>query len=125
MSKRLLMLIVGLTSAAAVSAADVTVERRPFGSGTPGQPGVEQATPWGGDLLHAPQYMPGHPTAATIYPRIVEVECQVAGSKLECAGYNWTPDMGRAEYLLVRPTIVKPATPAVIIKETAPAKIRE
>jgi hypothetical protein len=43
--------------------------------------------------------MPGYPTSATIWPRVVIVPC----STELCAGYEVTPDMGRGEYLFFVP----------------------
>lgn len=114
---------------APVFAGEVSIQRQPLGSGVPGANGVEQTLPLPGGVFHAPQYLPGFPTASTIFPRVVNVECveQPSGS-LNCAGYNWTPDMGRAEYLLVRPIVKKPiVAPTVVevIKEVPVKKIRE
>lgn len=93
--------------------AQVAIERVPLGSGTPGDQGVENATQWDLDLYHAPQYMPGYPTASTIFPRAVAVFCVAKESGIQCKGYNWVSDMGRAEYLMIRPVMVKefPAPP--------------
>lgn len=93
--------------------AQVTIERVPLGSGAPGDQGVENATPWDMDIYHAPQYMPGYPTASTIFPRAVSVFCVTKETGIQCKGYNWTREMGRAEYLMIRPVMVKefPAPP--------------
>jgi hypothetical protein len=97
----------------------VAVRDTVLGSGAPGDSGSTAATPVMDGMYHAPQYMPGSPTAATIYPRVIDVKCTQVGGMLNCDGYNWSPDMGRAEYLMIRPTIVKPVQPKVItiIKE--------
>lgn len=112
-----LILSLALMAAAGLAFAQVNVQRNELGSGTPGTQGVEQADFWSNGIYHAPQYMPGYPTAAVIFPRVVEVECKrdVLGG-LNCNGYNWTPDMGRAEYLLVKPRIVEPVVPQVITR---------
>ena len=54
-----------------------------------------------GDLgvWHVPQYMPGYPTAATIWPRVVIIQCE--GDV--CPGYEVTPELGRGEYLFFLP----------------------
>lgn len=104
----------------AVHADDtVAIHNEILGSGVPGQVGSTDAKPVMDDIYHAPQYLPGTPTAATIYPRVMDVECTQVGGMLNCKGYHWTPDMGRAEYLMIRPRIIKPAEPTVItvIKE--------
>lgn len=87
--------------------AEVNIDRISLGSGTPGNDGVENAIKWDLNLYHAPQYMPGYPTASTIFPRAISVLCIQKEADLHCKGYNWLPEMGRAEYLMIRPTIVK------------------
>ena len=87
--------------------AQLSIENVPLGSGTPGNDGVENAIPWDLDIYHAPQYMPGYPTASTIFPRAITVSCVESDNGLRCRGYNWLPEMGRAEYLMIRPVIVK------------------
>jgi hypothetical protein len=106
-------LLLTLALAAGAAAAQVDVSRRPMGSGTPGSAGVERAAPVANDLLHAPQYLPGFPTAATIWPRVVEVPCaREAGGGLRCDGYDWHPDLGRGEYLFIRPVVRAEPPPA-------------
>lgn len=128
--KKALVTIAAIVFAAPVFAGDVNIQRYDLGSGTPGTVGTEQATALGNGIYHTPQFLPGFPTASTIFPRVVDVECveQPSGS-LNCAGYNWSPDMGRAEYLLVRPIVKKPVAPTVVnvevIKEVPVKKIRE
>lgn len=87
--------------------AQVTIDRVALGSGTPGAVGFENATRWDLDLYHVPQYLPGYPTSATIFPRAINILCIQNAVGLNCRGYNWSPEMGRAEYLLVRPVLVK------------------
>jgi len=106
--KNLITILVLTLTASTTIGQDITVERRELGSGTPGQVGQESASIWGNDIYHAPQYMPGNPTAATLYPRVLEVPCTQVGEVLECKGYSW--DVGRSEYLLIRPVIVKEPT---------------
>jgi hypothetical protein len=110
-----------------IPAGATVIMRQPLGSGTPGYINFEPATHLGQGIYHAPQYLPGNPTAATIHPRVVEVECekQAAGA-YQCNGYNWLPAMGRGEYLYIRPYVKAPAPqPQVIIKEVAKKKIAE
>jgi hypothetical protein len=107
MKKLILALaLVGLTGS--VLAQAVSVDRRTLGSGTPGMTGFELTGKWDNNIFHAPQYMPGHPTAATLYPRVVDVECTKTTSGLNCKGYNWLPEMGRGEYLMIRPVLAEP-----------------
>lgn len=125
------------------SASEVFVETRQFGSGTPGPDMVStsQLVSKGPDsgVYHSPQYMPGYPTAATIWPRVVDVQCiwvedlsttNPSNERvLVCDGYTWQPKFGRGEYLFIHPTLKvdpKPAecckTPPVIIYKEVPAK---
>lgn len=100
-------------------ATNLTIERNTLGSGAPSNMvgGFENATPiLQNDIFHAPQYLPYHPTAASIWPRVVEVDCKRAAgatNDLVCQGYNWSPAMGRAEYLFIKPRIVTPVQPIV------------
>lgn len=94
----------------------VSVKNEPLGSGVPGEVGSSWAIPvLENNIYHAPGYLPYHPTAATIYPRVIEVPCTQTAGITACDGYNWSPEMGRAEYLFFTPKAVKP--PVTIIKE--------
>jgi hypothetical protein len=91
------------------------VERMPFGSGTPAPAetvGTENADHVVDGLYHIPNYLPGFPTAATIWPREVPIECQAdpATGRPVCGGYWVHPAVGRGEYIFIRP-VVKPAPP--------------
>jgi hypothetical protein len=109
--KKLLTFLFLVASVAA--SAETVIERTPLGSGTPGMTGLEKAYLMPNDYLHfTPQYMPGFPTAATIWPRVVTVECQLVDGVSVCKGYNWLPEMGRGEYLFFRKT--HPTPPTVI-----------
>ena len=93
------------------------VERLPFGSGTPSNSvttGTESAHIVVDGLYHVPNYMPGFPTAATIWPRELPVECEsnATDGSPHCTGYRVLPMVGRGEYIFVRP-YAKP-TPKVI-----------
>lgn len=118
MMKRLGALIVGCLMACAAIAAstvqnDLRIERRVFGSGLQNATGYEIANPVGNfGVYHAPQYLPGFPTAATIWPRVIDVKC--SGDK--CEGYNWLPEYGRGEYLFFRPVqVVAPVPERVLV----------
>jgi len=95
-------------------ADDIQLGRKQLGSGTPGTTGTETASSVGpgSDYYHAPQYMPGYPTAATIWPRAISVDC--AGTT--CDGYRWSPKYGRGEYLFVVPSQRVAAAPVVTEK---------
>jgi hypothetical protein len=86
------------------------VRRVPLGSGTPqaGQMGGTQLARLVADGdYHVPNYMPGYPTAATIWPREVEVECvrDVSTGGLVCDGYHVHPSLGRGEYIYMQPVV--------------------
>lgn len=119
-----------------VAAQNVTVENRQLGSGTPGEKNAEQTTIVN-DMRHGPQYLPGYPTAATIWPRVVDVPCDRVGNDLICDGFNWSPSMGPGEYLYINP-VMRPAPQVVekvvpvpvpvekiVIKEVPAKKVRE
>jgi len=128
--KKLILAVTLAGIAGIVSAQDVTVSRENLGSGTPGFTGLENTTQWDNNIFHAPQYMPGYPTAAVLYPRVVEVPCERKDGKLECKGYNWLPKLGRGEYLMIKPVVIEAQKPQIItntvIKEVpGPERIRE
>jgi hypothetical protein len=101
------------------SCAQVRIGRAVLGSGEPGTTGLENASAVANDIYHAPQYLPGSPTAATIYPRVLELPCHAAEGETHCAGYNWSPRMGRAEYLFFTPVPV-PAVPLAMVQPVEP-----
>lgn len=81
----------------------LAIERVPMGSGLQNATGIENADPVADfGVWHVPQYMPGFPTAATVWPRVVHVLC----SSGICAGYSITTEMGRGEYLFFKPVDV-------------------
>jgi hypothetical protein len=103
-----------------VPAGSTVVMRQQLGSGTPGFINLEPATALGDGIYHAPQYLPSNPTAATLWPRVIDVEC--AKTKMNsyvCDGYNWSPAMGRGEYLYIRPH-TKEADAVVIVEKPVP-----
>lgn len=103
MKRALFATLLALAAAAASGAPDVSIARLPMGSGAPGQPGFENADMVENNIYHAPQYLPGHPTARTIWARVVYVSCRRVSEAVECDGYHWSPAMGRAEYLYFTP----------------------
>lgn len=113
----------------ATAFAAVNIDSITNGSGTPGNAFPENAVEVFNGLMHAPQYMPGYPTAATIWPRVVEVPCtKTAAGDLNCAGYKWTPNLGRGEYLFIvprvveEPVIVAPIHDTIIVERSEPIK---
>ncbi|RIX85346.1 hypothetical protein [Acidovorax cavernicola] len=103
MNTRTLFLWVAASCVATASVAAtpiIRIERMPLGSGLQNASGTENAEPVGDyGVWHVPQYMPGYPTSATIWPRVVIIQCNVA----RCSGYEVTPELGRGEYLFFRP----------------------
>lgn len=90
------------------------VMRNQLGTGTPAPMitvGDQQAVYVDDGYYHIPQYLPNHPTAATIWPRVVEVECEKIDSKVICEGYHWAPAQGRAEYIMIIPKIKEKTRP--------------
>ena len=114
--KMIFAILAGLVLASTAIADQVEVVRNELGSGTPGVQGFESAIKVGPDsgYLHAPQYMPMHPTAATIWPRVVEVPCIRNGNILKCEGYTWQPKLGRGEYLFIKPVVIEPVQPIIV-----------
>lgn len=105
--------------------ADINVSHKDLGTGVPGKSGADTAVFIYDGMYHVPQYMPGYPTAAPIWQRVVEVDCTVAGKDLECVGYNWLPEFGRAEYLMIKPKMVQSPAPKIVEKvifKEVPAK---
>ena len=123
--KKLIAIAMLCSIAGLAMAQNVNVTRESLGSGQPELSGTEQTTKWDNNVFHAPQYMPGYPTAATLYPRVIDVPCLQTGTTLQCKGYNWSPDMGRGEYLMVRPVIVKEPVPLVVTNTVTNNFIKE
>ncbi|KQX21970.1 hypothetical protein [Variovorax sp. Root434] len=88
------------SAAAAAVQPTLRVERMNMGSGLQNARGTENALPVGSlGVWHVPQYLPGFPTAATIWPRVIVIQC----TEDLCAGYTITPELGRGEYLFFVP----------------------
>ena len=109
--KKLLMVVASMLAFSAHAQSDLQIEKRVMGSGAqniwaaPNISRFENAKVVGNyGVYHAPQYMPGYPTASTIWARVIDVQC----SGVRCSGYNWSPEMGRGEYLFFRPLAVAP-----------------
>lgn len=85
----------------------VKIRNVPLGSGIPNalvqNDTFGTATSLGNGVYQVPGYLPYYPTAATIWPRVVQVRCNAGG---ECDGYSITPALGRGEYLYVQPVMV-------------------
>jgi hypothetical protein len=95
-----------------IPAGAVVVMRHQLGIGTPGVKGLEPANHMGEGIYHSPQYMTQYPTAGVIWSRVVDVECdKINTGEYVCDGYNWSPALGRGEYLFIRPTMKAPVCP--------------
>lgn len=108
--KKLIGLIVALASTAA------------FAEGTLMPQIQNPAEPVADGYWHAPEYMPGFPTSATLWPRVVEVPCQEVSGKMMCDQINWTPDFGRGEYVYIKP-YKKPAP--VVVEVVKPVYVEK
>jgi hypothetical protein len=100
--------------------SELPVIRNQLGNGTPAPMitvGVESARYVDDNYYHTPQYMPMYPTAAVIWPRVIELECERDKNGVLCEGYHWLPEMGRGEYLFVVPKFKAPSQ-SVIVRET-------
>ncbi len=113
---KMLAFAAALLVASTAFAQEVGIVRNELGTGTPGTQGYERAVKVGpdSDYRHAPGYLPGHPTAATIWPRVVEVPCTKSGNALKCEGYTWQPKLGRGEYLFVKPVVIEAPQPVIV-----------
>lgn len=110
----LALLSVAVRAEGGLAGGGVRVAGVPLGSGVPvavGTPAASVADHIVGGDHHVPGYLPGHPTAATLWPRVVHVPCKrdEANGDLACAGYGISPLRG--EYIYVRP-VVEAAPPA-------------
>ena len=97
--------------------AEIKIQRNILGSGIQNASMTADVAIPVGDygVYHVPQYMPGFPTAATIWPRVVEVKCQ---NDL-CEGYENTPAIGRGEYLFFKPVNMAAAVSAPMVAPIA------
>lgn len=121
--KKILSLCLMLLALPALAANEITIRNMPYGSGTPGNDdGTTIATEVSPGLYQAPQFLPGFPTAATLFPYVVNVNCTQTGTTVVCDGYNWYPSSGRGEYILFHPIIkvVEVTPPAVVSKPLPP-----
>jgi hypothetical protein len=110
---RALALLLISTVVSAQPITEVLVQRNLFGSGVQDGPveGYVNALPTAdAGVFQVPSYLAGNPTAGTIYPRVVTVQCEQEGSRAICDGYAWRPELGRGEYLFIRP-VPKPKPP--------------
>lgn len=99
----------------------------------PTRPVTVSALRWAGDpdcrpgncpqgIHHVPGMLPGHPTAATLWPRIIRVECVMEDGKMKCDYPARTPSVGRGEYVMYEPVFKKEPIQQVIIQQM-PAEV--
>ena len=114
-----LFALAALLFASVSFAQNVTVKNEALGSGKPGDIDPEAAQPVDirEGIYHAPQYMPAYPTAAVLWARVIEVPCTKSAEGLKCDGYTWRPELGRGEYLFVKPVVIESPKPIVQVQE--------
>jgi hypothetical protein len=85
------------------------IKSNPLGSGTPAKSvtdGVDVAAPVADGYYHVPGFLPGRPTAATIWPMVQNVECDKVGEKIVCNGYQVNQEgNGKGEYIYIIPHV--------------------
>lgn len=95
----------------------VFIKNEQMGSGAPAVQvtmGSSIAQYWGDGLYFIPGYYPGYPTAAVMWPRVIEVPCvKNDDGSLSCQGYEiYSQQAGnRGEFILFKPVIQAPAKP--------------
>ena len=131
--KRLLILALSLASASAFAQEIATnggmpvddpqtilVARVPLGSGVPSPGatiGYSEALPVSDGLYHVPGYLPYQSTAATLWPRVVDVKCRDNGGTWYCSGYHVDGVLERGEDIYVRPHFLRVALRAPVIEQ--------
>jgi hypothetical protein len=96
------------------------VARIPLGSGAPSPgetTGYSEALPVSDGLYHVPGYLPYESTAASLWPRVVDVNCRDTSGTWYCSGYRVDGILGRGEDIYVRPHFIKAVFQAPIPKE--------
>ena len=113
--KNFTLLILLAVSFSTFANETINIDAKALGSGTPAATitqGTNSATLINDSMWHTPQYLPGYPTAAVIWPRVITVPCtETATNQLKCSGYHWKPEYGRAEYLFISPQIILTSVP--------------
>jgi hypothetical protein len=102
----------------------IMVARVPLGSGIPSPGatgGYSEALPVSDGLYHVPGYLPYESTSASLWPRVVTVQCRQTADTWYCSGYHVDGILGRGEDVYVRPEFqrvvapVKPVSDPIII----------
>lgn len=111
--------------------SNISVVRNQLGAGDPLEEktvGKNPADYINDGYYHSPQYMAGFPTAAIIWPRIIDVDCEKIPTGITCNGYHWLPAYGRGEYLFIHPKFKASITennPKIIYVEVPVKKKKE
>lgn len=116
-----LVLLALAVNAQSFEGSRVRVTGVPLGSGVPvaaGVPSSSYADHIAAGDYHVPNYLPGYPTAATLWPRVWHLPCKrdPADGDLLCAGYGVSPLRG--EYIYNRPVLE--VVPTGSPRETVP-----
>jgi hypothetical protein len=102
-----------------VFAQDLLINKEPLGSGTPVQVpdhitvGNEIAVLIVDNMYFIPHYLADTPTSANIWARTIQVECERTEAGIVCDGFNWSPSMGRGEFLYITPHIKEAILPKI------------
>lgn len=96
MRKLFITVLLAVTSLAA--SAQYVVENKLLGPGNY-EIGSSPAFKVLGDLYHVPQFMPGYPTSATIWPRVTKTKCRFENRTVYCDPVRLTQYGDRTEYL--------------------------
>jgi hypothetical protein len=109
----------------------VTFKNIPMGTGQPSDKtfGSTIGMYWGNGLFFVPGYLPGYPTAAVLWDRVIDVNCKKVVGGLSCDGSALHDQQvaNRGEYILYRPVIQnppvkvieKPIEKTIIIKDNS------
>ena len=126
------LIIATLAAFAGIAQAQqVDIRNQELGSGTPNSgllkneyQLIQNADPWDlqEQIYHVPQYLPGYPTSAVIYPKVITVKCkEVANGKLSCEDFKY--QWGRMEYVFIKPIVEKEVPPPVLVCPTPEPQI--
>lgn len=123
------VLLAATCSIAAAAGGNFQIERMATGSGTPAvgeTNGTETAEHVADGLYHVSNFLPGFPTAATIWPREVPITCDMdrATQRKICSGYRVIPAIGRGEYIFVRPIEVSAPPPITVSAPPEPKPVQ-
>lgn len=95
---RKLLILLALAFTSLMASAQLNVQNALLGSGNDEVLTTKSFEVYN-DIFHVPQYMPGFPTAATIWPRIVKTKCNWTGNSMYCDAIRHSEYGYRTEYL--------------------------